>query len=37
MKTKVGLGSIMVCDEDLTVLVTKQSNIESISERVIQN
>jgi len=35
MKTKIGLGSIMVCDEDLTVLVTKQSDIESMSERTV--
>jgi len=35
MKTKIGLGSILVCDEDLTVLVTKQSDIESMSERTV--
>ena len=35
MKTKVGLGSIMVCDEDLTVLVTKHSDDESMSDRTV--
>jgi len=35
MKTKIGLGSIVVCDEDLTVLVTKHSNIRSTSETVL--
>ena len=35
MKTKVGLGSIMVCDEDLTVLVTKHSDDESTSDRTV--
>ena len=35
MKTKVGLGSIVVCDEDLTVLVTKHSDDESISGRTV--
>ena len=35
MKTKVGLGSIMVCDEDLTVLVTKHSDNESMSDRTV--
>ena len=35
MKTKIGLGSIMVCDENLTVLVTKHSDNESMSERTV--
>ena len=35
MKTKIGLGSIMVCDEDLTVLVTKHSDNGSMSERTV--
>jgi len=35
MKTKIGLGSIMVCDEDLTVLVTKHSDDGSMSERTV--
>lgn len=35
MKTKIGLGSIMVCDEDLTVLVTKHSDNESMSDRTV--
>lgn len=35
MKTKIGLGSIMVCDEDLTVLVTKHSDDEGISDRTV--
>ena len=35
MKTKIGLGSIMVCDENLTVLVTKHSDNESMSDRTV--
>ena len=35
MKTKIGLGSIIVCDEDLTVLVTKHSDDGSMSERTV--
>ena len=35
MKTRIGLGSILVCDEDLTVLVTKHSDNGSISERTV--
>jgi len=35
MKTKIGLGSIEICDEDLTVLVTKHSDNESTSERTV--
>ena len=35
MRTKVGLGSILVCDEDLTVLATKHSEDESISGRTV--
>jgi|TARA_R110002020_G_scaffold166413_1_gene354402 hypothetical protein len=35
MKTRIGLGSILVCDEDLTVLVTKHSDNESMSERTV--
>ena len=35
MKTKIGLGSIMVCDENLTVLVTKHSDNERMSERTV--
>ena len=35
MKTRVGLGSILVCDEDLTVLVTKHSDNGSMSERTV--
>jgi hypothetical protein len=35
MKTKIGLGSIIVCDEDLTVLVTKHSDNESMSDRTV--
>lgn len=35
MKTRIGLGSILVCDEDLTVLVTKHSDNGSMSERTV--
>ena len=35
MQTKIGLGSIIVCDEDLTVLVTKHSDNESMSDRTV--
>ena len=35
MKTKIGLGSILVCDEDLTVLVTKHSDNGSMSDRPV--
>ena len=35
MKTKIGLGSIMVCDENLTVLVTKHSDNESMSDHTV--
>lgn len=35
MRSKIGLGTIMLCEDDLTVLVTKDSENQSVSQRTV--